>query len=203
MALFPRQHSGKRGTSRREKVEVTLADRSDYLIERALSRRAKHRKRTWETLENSESNDSSSTFSSRSSQSNDGPLLEGQMPPTKREAWGPPKSDCATEVTVVSEILSPGGISAHMRSRSLADRTFRRTNLLKSSLRRTFDQTESDLLTSKVSTNLEGMDCKAERAHSKFDRLVGKIRGDVDDFRDRLRSLLNSEKWRVSELEEK
>lgn len=192
MALFPRQHSGKKGTSRREKVEVTLADRSDYLIERALSRRAKHRKRTWETLENSESNDSSSTFSSRSSQSNDGPLLDGQMPPAKREAWGPPKSDCAT-----------GGISPHMRSHSLADRTFRRTNLLKSSLRRTFDQTESALLTSKVSTNLKGMDCKAERAHSKLDRFVGKIRGDVDDFRDRLRSLLNSEKWRVSELEEK
>jgi len=137
---------------------------TDYLIERALARRAMLRSQE----ASSESGDANGR---RTDQLRDiRAFSEDQVDlrrsrgfvPLKREAWGPSKSDGA--VVPTGPILVAGH-HTHKRRCSFDGGTDSHLARLKSKL------------------------LSPERFHVKLDRLLGRIRGDVVDFRDKLHCL--------------
>jgi hypothetical protein len=148
---------------KKNKTRVRPVPESDYLIERALARRARQR-----------SQDASSE-----SDSDDTSVLSDRRPSHESSASG-----SATAPT------PPGHVLANKRSCSfdhgIDAKVTRRANAM-------LNRLGSSELSARATKSLEEVlqEPKAERIHRRLDRLVGRIRVDAVDFRDKLQRLAN------------
>eukprot|EP00746_Dinoflagellata_sp_MGD_P161079 gnl/MRDRNA2_/MRDRNA2_88110_c0_seq1.p1 gnl/MRDRNA2_/MRDRNA2_88110_c0~~gnl/MRDRNA2_/MRDRNA2_88110_c0_seq1.p1 ORF type:complete len:168 (-),score=27.82 gnl/MRDRNA2_/MRDRNA2_88110_c0_seq1:374-877(-) len=163
MVFFPQSNS----FVKRHKTHVTLFEEGDFLIERALIRRAKLKAQE------------------ESSDSDDAPVFKGQVRPVwsprAREAWGSLES-CDAPV-------QQGHVFAQKRSRSVLEE--RDSNVTRRASKM-LNRLGSSPVDDKAIKSLEGLESHPEQTSSRFDRLVGRIRGDVNDFRYSLHSLLKN-----------